>query len=53
MIDRVLKPRILVWSKKIRCLDLEECSTIVDFEIRLWVVSTMCSLRRALKDRPV
>jgi hypothetical protein len=45
--------RILVWSKKMRCLDLKECSTIADLEIRLWVVSTICSLRWDLKDLPV
>jgi hypothetical protein len=27
--------KIFVWSKKIRCLELKECSTIVDLEIRL------------------
>jgi hypothetical protein len=41
--------KILVWSKKIRCLDLEECSTIADLEIQLWAVSTICSLSLALK----
>jgi hypothetical protein len=35
--------RLKVWfgKKKIKCLDLKECSTIVDFVIQLWVVLTI------------
>jgi hypothetical protein len=41
--------KILVWSKQMRCLELKECSAIVDLEMWLWVISTMHFFIRALK----